>query len=164
MAEKEEKKAEGEAKKESKGGRRYNHGPKISAKPKGEKSEGEETTSEEKETGSAAPKADVTSGTDGIAVTARHAAERGALHHNHMREHHDLHAKHQAEHATHKGDKNELHTRHHKERVSLHEAHEREMKDMHMRHAAEHNKAGMDEATAEAGGTTDAGVGAAAEA
>lgn len=80
---------------------------------------------------------DVQSGTDGMKMTERHAAERTMLKHKHMKEHMDMHSANEVEHMTHDGDKSEMHVRHHEKLKHLHKEHEAEHKAMYGRHEKE---------------------------
>lgn len=149
-------------KKESKGQKRYNHGPKIVDKEPMSKDGGEAHIDRG---GGAAPKGSVESGTDGVqsnaskpsgpgteegkavdgvgAAGVMHSAERDEMHGRHMHEHMQMHHRHEREHAAGAEEKSAMHTRHHKEHQEMHTRHEKELKAMMKRHegAAEEKEA-----------------------
>lgn len=90
------------------------------------------------------PESEVTNGTDGMPVEARHAHERMEVHHKHVGEHLAMHKKHEMEHAMHDhhggGHKGAMHERHEKEFEEMHKRHGAELELMHTRHEKEHGK------------------------
>ncbi len=142
---------------ESKGSKRYNHGPKIQDKePAGDTVSGggapEKASKTAEKTAASAkaedntpdpgPKADVMAGTDGIPVmNERHAAQREDAHHQAMRQMQDLHARHQMEQRNHAdGGKEDLHSRHEIERRVMNTNIERAHRAMHQQHENEMGK------------------------
>ncbi len=130
--------------KESRGSKRYGHGPKIAPKEKGGDTEKSATPKEvstggspEAEMGGAAPKPSEDAGSEGIPVHERHAGEREAMHSQHGAELRDMHSRHMAEHRSAKGDKEAMHTRHEHERKDMHIRHMGDMRAMHDRHETE---------------------------
>lgn len=119
---------------ESKGGKRYNHGPKIA--DKGSKSQGTEHKDVVPERdGVAAPKGSVTSGTDGIGSEKRVPQEpskdegTGAEH--------EVTPKEMPTHERHLAERKEMHGRHAKEQEEMHARHHEEHKKMSSRHEAD---------------------------
>lgn len=115
-----------EKKKESKGSRRYNHGPKIvDDKVMSEKVD---KTEPARETRGAAPESREASGTDKIPVSGERPTEPGAdendgsslsLPEVHTREIKDLHSRHEKE-------RRDMHTRHEGEHKAMRTRHEKE--------------------------------------